>query len=340
MIKKEKSAGYFVLTFVMLLWACSSTRPEVTPTSGAEQQEQTQRVLTQTVVPTMTLMPFGPPTQTTPLIPTLPPIPNSTPAQIGAYFDVPSDVLGSRYEIENAYYFDQLETGERYEFYAGAMTGTGGEETAQGVMVFRILRFSEDGSPAQVIATEEYPTPIQAGPLQMKVDFTGSILLYTPLHFEWTFFVRQRELVDLGNPPLARLESGDATQLAGRGSFCWSGGCLDGPGITTSAIPLVLRSPTTVHLHLPLAESPDSLSLYSMMISLPGSLNYDSLSELAASWSYEKPGRALVDQGSLALGQDQDIRLSLEPGYHVLVIFAAWRDYGDVKYGFLVEVQE
>jgi len=324
----------------MFQWACSSPRSDVTPSSSDEQQEQTQHVLTQTLIPTMTLTPFPTSTQPTLLIPTLHPIPNSTPAGIGAYFDVPSDVLGEQYEIENAYYVDQLDTGERYEFYAGAMTGTGGEETAQGVMVLRILRYSEDGGEAEVIATEEYPTPIQAGPLRITVDFTGSILLFTPLHFEWTFSIRQRELVDLRNPPLAKLETGDATQLAGRGSFCWTGGCLDGPGISTSTIPLVLRSPYAVHLHLPLVESPDSLSLYTMTISPPGSLDYDSMSELSASWSYEKPGRTLVDQGSLALGQDQDIRLSLEPGYHVLVIFAAWRDYGDVKYGFLVEVQE
>ena len=105
MMKKEKSACYFVLTLVMFLGACSSPRPEVTSLSSDEQREQTQRVSTKTVVPTMTLMPIVTPTQPTPLVPMLPPVPNSTPASIGAYFDVPSNVLGSRYEIENAYYF-------------------------------------------------------------------------------------------------------------------------------------------------------------------------------------------------------------------------------------------
>jgi hypothetical protein len=245
-----------------------------------------------------------------------------------------------RYEIENAYYFDKLEDSERYEFYAGAMTGTGGEETAQGVMVLRVLRYSQEGSNREVISNEEYLTPIQAGPIRIAVDFTGSIVLSTPLHFEWTFFVQQREMVDLKNPPLARLEIGNAKQLAGRGSFCWLGSCLDGPGISTSKTPLVLQSPYTVHLHLPLIESPDSLRLYSLTISPPDTLEYDSISELQALWSYEKPGRELLDRGPLALSRDQDIRLSLEPGYHVLVIAAAWREYGDVKYGFLVEVQE
>ena len=164
--------------------------------------------------------------------------------------------------------------------------------------------------------------------------------MFTPLHFEWTFFIRQREMVDLKNPPLGRLEIREEKQLAGRGSFCWAGNCLDGAGINTSNTPLVVQSPDTAHLHLPLVEPPDSVRLYSMAISPPGHLEYDSVSELEASWSYEKSGRELIDQGPLALRRDQDINLSLEPGYYVLVVMAAWRDYGDVKYGFLIEVQE
>jgi hypothetical protein len=249
-------------------------------------------------------------------------------------------VLGPQYEIENAYYFDKAETGERYEFYAGALSGSGDEETAQGVMVMRVLRFSEQVSNAEVIETQEYMTPIQVGPLRIKVDFTGSILLFTPLHFEWTFFVRQREMIDLRNPPLAILEIGEEKQLAGRGSFCWSGNCLDGPEITTSTIPLVVQSPFTVHLHLPLTESPDGLQLYIMAVSPPGHLVYESVSDHEASWSYEKPGRELVNQGTLHLRSDQDIKLLHEPGYYVLVIIAAWRDYGDVTYGFLIDIQE
>lgn len=288
---------------------------------------------TQTPQPTLTSVPAH--------LPTLTLLPNSTPDGNGAYFDVPSDVLGPQYEIESAYYFDDLETGERYEFYAGAIAGSGNEETAQGVMVLRVLRFSEKGGNAEVIETQEYLTPIQAGPLRMEVDFTGSILLFTPLHFEWTFIVHQRELFNLYNyhPPLATLDIGEEKQLAGRGSFCWKGSCVDS-GIYTSSIPLVVQSPFTAHVHLPLVEPPNGLWLYTMAVSPPGPLKYENVSDLGASWSSEKPDRELVNQGALLLRRDQDIKLSLEPGYYVLVIFATWRDYGDVQYGFLIDVRE
>ncbi len=306
---------------------------------ATEHMIQTQNVLTQVALPTATLMPTLTLTQPIALHPTLTLIPNSTPAGTGAYFDVPSNVLGPQYEIENAYYFDDLQTGERYEFYAGAVAGSGDEETAQGVMVLYILRFSEELGNAQVIATQEYLTPIQAGPLRIKVNTGGSILLFTPMHFEWGFSLLQNEMVDLGNPPLARLEIGRESQLAGRGSFCWIGTCADF-GIYTSSIPLVVHSPFTAQFHLPLVEKPDALRLYTMRVSPPGSLEYEIISDNEASWSSEISGRELLDHGELLLRRDQDIKLSLEPGYHVLVISAAWRDYGDVQYGFLIEVQE
>jgi len=338
---RELSRRIVLLGFiVMLLNACSNIQEiqsHPTETRAPVLASTLTSILsTKTLTPSPTLTP----TQPFANPPTLTPIPNSTPAGNGAYFDVSSDVLGPQYEIENAYYFDMLETGERYEFYAGAIAGSGDEETAQGVMVLRVLRFSEQEGNAEVIETQEYMTPIQAGPLHIKVDFTGSILLFTPLHFEWTFFVRQREMVDLGNPPLAMLEIGEEKQLAGRGSFCWSGNCLDGAGISTSTIPLVVQSPFAAHLRLPLVKPPDTLRLYSMAVLPPGPLEYENVSDLEASWSYEKPGRELLDQGTLLLRRDQDIKLSFEPGYYVLVIFAAWRDYGDVKYGFLIQVRK
>jgi hypothetical protein len=348
MIKKDKLVCYFVLSFVMFLWACNSTRLNATSSFTevphdavitTEHGRQTQSALAQTILPTVTFMPTITPTPPIALVPTLTAILNSTPVWKGAYFNVPSDAFGSQYEIENAYYFDDGKTGERFEFYAGAVAGSGTEETAQGVMVLRILRFSKELGSAEVIATQEYLTPIQAGPLRIKVNPVGSILLFTPLHFEWAFSVRHREMVNLGNPPLARMEVGQESQLAGRGSFCWQGTCADF-GVYTSSIPLVVHSPFTAHLHLPLVDTPDGLRLRTMMVAPPGSLEYETISDDEASWSSEIPGRELSDYGELLLRRDQEIKLSLEPGYHVLVISAAWHDYGDIQYGFLVEVQE
>lgn len=323
-----------VSLFFVSLVACGVATPIPTTTA-------TTRPVSASAIPTNI---ESPPTLSVTFTPTLiylpifTSLPNSTPAGIGAYFDVPSDVLGSRYEIENAYYFDKLESGERYEFYAGAMTGTGGEETAQGVMVLRVFRLSEQESNSEAITTQEFLTPIQAGPLRIRAD-AGSILLFTPLRFEWGFVIGNGEMIDLGNPPLARLEIGGEGQLASRGSFCWKGTCADF-GIYTGSVPIVVQSPFTAHLHLPLTEPPDGLRLYTMMVSPPGPLEYEIITDNEASWSTEKPGRELLNHSELLLGRDQDIKLSLEPGYHVLVISAAWRDYGDVQYGFLIEVQE
>ena len=356
-IKTPKVIYYFLWALIIFLWACNSTRPDPSPSVGdetpsvtlteipeeavvaTEHRIQTQNALTQAALQTFTPLPTITPTQQLTLITTLTAIPNSTPASKGAYFKVPSDLLGPRYDVQNAYYFDDPETGERYEFYAGSLTGSGNEETAQGVMVLRRLRFSEEAGNAEVISTQEYLTPIQVGPLQIKVHAGGSILLFTPLHYEWGFSVLHGEMVDLGNPPLARLQIGEASQLAGRGSFCWKGTCADF-GIYTNSEPLVTQSPFTAHLHLPVVEPPHSLRLQTMMVSPPGRLAYEIITDSEASWSSEKPGRELVDQGELPLKRDQEIEFSLEPGYHVLVISAAWRDYGDVQYGFLIEVQQ
>lgn len=347
-MERDKSFLVLLLVVTTLILGCAQTHlttPSLTFTEIPEEVSiateywvQTQNVLKQETLPTILSLPTL--TLTDISLPTLTPLPNSTPAAIGAYFDVPSDVLGPHYEIENAYYFDKLESGERYEFYAGAIAGSGNEETAQGVMILRVLRFSEQVSNVEVIETQEYLTPIQVGPLRINVDFSGNILLFTPLNFEWAFFVRQREMIDLKNPPLAKLESGEEKQLAGRGSFCWQGNCLDGAGISTSTIPLVVLSSSIIRLHLPLVENPTVLNIQTMLVSPPGILEFDNVSDTRASWSYEKAGRELLNQGALSLRQDQNIKLSLESGYYVLIIFASWHDYGDVKYGFLIEVKE
>jgi hypothetical protein len=353
--------AFLFLTLIALLFSsCSPLQPESTSTQISKQQPlststetsevslvateqakaaavKTRSASTMSAQPTFTPQPTS--TLTPANLPTLTPVPNSTPAGLGAFMDVPSDVLGSKYEIQNAYYFDEPKTGERYEFYAGALAGSGGEETAQGVMVLQVLRFSEKAGNAEIIRIQEYQTPIQAGPLRMQVSSVGSILLFTPLHFEWAFLVLHGEMIDLGNPPLARLEIGQESWLAGRGGYCWRGTCADF-GIYTNSEPIVVGSPFTAHLHLPLVEPPDVLKLYTMQVSPPGSLEYETVSDLGASWSAEESGRESLDRGGLLLNRDQDIKLSLEPGYYVLTIFAAWRDYGDVQYGFLIEVQE
>jgi hypothetical protein len=261
-------------------------------------------------------------------------------------------VLGSQYEIQNACYFDTQSGWERYEIYAGAVAGSGDDYSAQGVAVVRILRMVErDGEPFVELAdTREYLTLSKEGPLHVPSYSGGDchddwMSLSTPLGFRWIMNPISGEFFqDFHSPPLARMDTGERTQLAELGSFCWKGGCADGPVISTASMPLVTQSPVVARLFLPLREPPDGLSLSAMFVSplgaLQGDANYDYVGADTASWSYEKPGRAAFDLGVFPLRREQEIKLSLEPGYYALTVLAVWHDYGDVKYGFLIEVRE
>ncbi len=308
---------------------------------------QTEAALTLAAQPTFTPIPTL--TSTLANLPTLTPIANSTPAQVGAFFDVPPDVLGPRYVIENACYFDTQSGWERYEIYAGAVAGTGDDYSAQGAVVVHHLRVMEQEGQIQVelVDTKEHLTSKKLGPLRLPTFGNcgdQSILLTTPLNFSW-FLDGSAEFYQYeGLVPFARLQVGDQTQLAGVGSYCWKGGCADGAAISTSSQPLIMGSSGIAHLVLPVAEPPDGLSFSTMLVSplgvLRGDPAYDYVGPETASWSYEKPGRELLDQGKLLLRREQDIKLSLGPGpgYYALTILAVWHDYGDVEYGFLIEV--
>jgi hypothetical protein len=306
---------------------------------------KTEFALTMVAQPTFTPMPTFTPIPAD--LPTLTPISNSTPARAGAFFAVSSDVLGPRYEIENACYFDTQAGWERYEIYAGAIAGSGDEYSAQGVVVIRIFRAVEkDGNPViELVDTQELLTLGKVGPLRLSSYDEGNchddwMSLRTPLDFMWIMNPASGEFFqDVHRPPLARIEVGESTQLAELGSYCWNGGCLDGPGITTSSIPLTMQSTSVARLRLPLDEAPSSLTLSAMLVSPPGALQYEHRYGDNADWSYEAPGRNLLDLGILPLKRKQDIQLSLEPGYYVLRVLATWHAYGDVKYGFLIEVQ-
>jgi len=271
-------------------------------------------------------------------------LPASTPSGVGALLAVPPDVLGEQYEIQNAYYFDALAGRKRFEIYAGSLAGSGDEETAQGVVVVRVLQVTAlDGAPTVKIAeTTAYSTPLQVGPVRVaRSMFQGEddpLLVETPLGYEFLFFlpsgVRPGQFLINPVPPRATLEIGGLKQRAGLGGFCWLSSCRDGGGIPTSSIPLVTQSPVLAHLRLPLVEAPSSLSLAIMEVLPPAapSENRDSLV-----WSTEdlswQPDR-------LSLQREQELSLFLEPGFYVLIIDAAWEEYGDTNYAFFLEVRE
>lgn len=356
-IKPPKVIYCFIPALIIILWACSSTRTDVTPSAGdesptlilteipeeaivaTEHMIQTQNALTQAVLPTLTRLPTVTPTQPFANLSTLTPIPNSTPAGVGAFLDVAPDILGSKYEIQNVYYFDTLEGQQRYEIYAGAIAGSGGEETAQGVVIVRVLRIVDNGNlSSEVVEIREYLTPVAVGPIRVSIPMHESeqdpLVLSTSLGYSFIFLPLSGEIRENPVPPRATLEINGHKQLAGLGhSFCWLGSCQDGPGIRTSTLPLVARPSFLARLRLPLTDLPQSLQLSAMKVpstDLPSDQEY-------MSWTYTE---APIDLGELPLQREQDLSLSFEPGRYVLIVFAKWEDYGDVSYGFLIDVRE
>jgi hypothetical protein len=138
-------------------------------------------------------------------------------------------------------------------------------------------------------------------------------------------------------PPPAILQINGVDQVSGVGTFCWSdpaGGpalCLDKIGIPTAPEPVAVESPFIIRYVNPLPEPPDILSLSIIPV-----LAEDRMSEDIDGMYWWPPGPG--EQFDLPLEPPHQIELSLEPGLHVLNIFAQWQQLGDVSYGFLVEV--
>lgn len=364
MIKIQKAFYYFLPVLAIFLWACNSTRSNVplspsnepstvafTESAGegvvaTENWIEAQNALTQADLPAATHLP------TFTHLPTLTPIPNSTPLGVGAFIDVSKDILGPKYEILNAYYFDIPESGERYEIYAGALAGFSDVDTAQGVAVVRVTRVTERNSqPAiEVVATNEFLTINQeydvfpAGPVQIdretipETERNPFLLVSISQGFSWIFLPTEPYMLINSVPPRAMLESGEQKQQAGLGGYCWLRSCADG-GISTSAVPILAETSFRARLHLPLMEPPDKLFLSTMWISPPGEPVYDELhqDEEKAVWYIARPVR---DLGELSLQREQDLMLSLESGFNVVIVNAVWSEYGDASYGFFIEVRE
>ena len=141
-----------------------------------------------------------------------------------------------------------------------------------------------------------------------------------------------------GSPPPASLEIDGTTQTAGVGTYCWNsdtaGICVDKIGLPTSKDPLIATSPVTARLTLPLADIPTQLVLSVFPASEGNEVKID---EGGEEFRYWMPAERLSRE--LALQTSQDMTLELDPGLYVFYIFAVWESYGDVSYGFLVEVK-
>jgi hypothetical protein len=140
-------------------------------------------------------------------------------------------------------------------------------------------------------------------------------------------------------PPPAALTIDGRRQTSGVGTYCWAptgpngtAVCADMVGIPTSPEPLPAAATFTAAFELPeLDGRPHELSLSAIPVSgrepMPGDIDG------WLWWPYETG-----EFTSLPLDRQTSAELTLEPGLYVLNLFVRWSPYGDVAYGFLVEV--
>ena len=140
-------------------------------------------------------------------------------------------------------------------------------------------------------------------------------------------------------PPAATLEIDGVTQTAGIGSYCWSNGeptapsvCVDVAGVPTAAQALVTaRTPYLAHFHLPLGTPPDSLNV----AVIPA---FTEIGRGANGTRYWNPNGGW--SGELPLKNEVYYNFQEGPGLYVLQLEAHWKDFGQVSYGFLVQIGE
>lgn len=146
------------------------------------------------------------------------------------------------------------------------------------------------------------------------------------------------------SPPPASLEINGQAQTSGVGSYCWitktqgdqqATTCVDKTGVPTPAQALLIDPDAGIkaHLRLALYQPPDELIVSMMPVNLeqqfPGSSDQPYLF-----WSF-KTGSAM----GLPLARDNDFDLPLrDPGLYVIQISVRWKTFGDVLYGFLVQI--
>ncbi|NJD78746.1 MAG: hypothetical protein FIB08_16915 [Candidatus Methanoperedens sp.] len=138
-------------------------------------------------------------------------------------------------------------------------------------------------------------------------------------------------------PPPAILTIGGKEQISGIGTYCWNEAffryaCADYSGIPTPEEPLNASRQVAAHLSLPIKTPPQQLGLQVIRVTESDSLELRSEGQLV--W---QPG--VGKELTLPLESEQDVNLALEPGLYVIRVLPAWKEEGNVSYGFLVKVE-
>ncbi len=138
-------------------------------------------------------------------------------------------------------------------------------------------------------------------------------------------------------PPAATLTIDGREQKAGITGYCWQRGdgtsiCADGIGFTTAPDPIPAESTFLAQFEYMLDAKSGRVQLSIFPASQPVLMG-----PKESDWRYWKsvPG----DQFTLSPNNNPSIELTLEPGLYVFDMFVDWPDYGEVNYGFLVDVE-
>ena len=138
-------------------------------------------------------------------------------------------------------------------------------------------------------------------------------------------------------PPQAVLRVGGDEQAAGIGTYCWTdpgagvGLCVDTLGIPTAADPLVVSSPLRAELDFAIDKPAESISLNVIPVRPDDELEGGGGENRW--WPFGEGDTVPSVDGS-----GTQYELDLDPGLYLLAVIAAWEGFGDVVYGFLVEV--
>lgn len=137
-------------------------------------------------------------------------------------------------------------------------------------------------------------------------------------------------------PPAATLTIDGREQNAGITGYCWQQGdgtsiCADGIGFTTAPDPIQAESTFLAQFEFMLDANPGRVQLSIFSASQPVLMGPEANDSLY--WK-SVPG----DPYTLPPNNHPFIELTKEPGLYVFDVFVEWADYGEVNYGFLVNV--
>jgi hypothetical protein len=137
--------------------------------------------------------------------------------------------------------------------------------------------------------------------------------------------------------PIATLSANGQLQSSEVGGFCWplnSGTmCSDPAAWPTPKSPLVVSSPVTLELTMPISDKVKHIEYMVSKVSATDLNDYDSGPNVSL-WNISVENVKPIKAAGV-----QQLKLELQPGLYALTFFGWWSGVGDSTHGFLIEVK-